>query len=414
MKPKVSIFLDQRRSKTNNTYPIKLRVYSPFSKTTKFYPIDKDMTETLFESVWQTERPRVQHQPLRQELQKLEIKGQEIADKLNPFTFEEFEKRMFNNYGTSGDVFHYYKMIIHKCHLEDRSGTAENYEQSMKSIESFTIARIGKLPKSLPFRDITPTWLMEYEKYMLKNDRSISTVGIYLRPLRAVFNLAKGEKTIDEEVYPFGKKKYQIPAARNIKKALNPDQLRILFEAKIESDEQTKARDFWFFSYASNGINIKDILQLRFENIYGNTIVLYRAKTANSTKTDRIPITIYLNDFHREIINKYGNIKKDKKQFIFPILNVKDTPIECHRKSKNFTKFINQSLKVLAKHLGLPTSISVMWARHSFASVAVNKGASMEMVGEALSHSNVKTTQNYFAGFEEAKKKEMSKNIMKF
>jgi hypothetical protein len=51
------------------------------------------------------------------------------------------------------------------------------------------------------------------------NGLSKSTIGIYLRPLRAIYNeaieagFAKGDKS-----YPFGRRKYQIPSGRNVKK----------------------------------------------------------------------------------------------------------------------------------------------------------------------------------------------------
>jgi site-specific recombinase XerD len=41
-------------------------------------------------------------------------------------------------------------------------------------------------------------------------------------------------------------------------------------------------------------------------------------------------------------------------------------------------------------------------------------GASMEFVSEALGHNNLKTTQNYFAGFPEKDKKVFMEKMMKF
>ena len=64
--------------------------------------------------------------------------------------------------------------------------------------------------------------------------------------------------------------------------------------------------------------------------------------------------------------------------------------------------------------VGLPEDISTYWARHSFATNAIRKGASMEFVGEALAHKNPKTTQNYFAGFDEEYKRKMMQKLIKF
>ena len=64
-------------------------------------------------------------------------------------------------------------------------------------------------------------FLKEYERYLLDQGKFISTVGIYLRPLRPIVNEAIAEGFISKEFYPFGKRRYQIPASRNVKKALS-------------------------------------------------------------------------------------------------------------------------------------------------------------------------------------------------
>ena len=41
-------------------------------------------------------------------------------------------------------------------------------------------------------------------------------------------------------------------------------------------------------------------------------------------------------------------------------------------------------------------------------------GASVEFISEALGHSNLKTTQNYLASFEDDKKKEVARALTAF
>jgi integrase/recombinase XerD len=50
-------------------------------------------------------------------------------------------------------------------------------------------------------------------------------------------------------------------------------------------------------------------------------------------------------------------------------------------------------------------------ARHSFATILQRSRASTEFISEALGHSNVKTTQNYLARFEDETKKETTKTL---
>jgi len=226
--------------------------------------------------------------------------------------------------------------------------------------------------------------------------------------LKAVFNKAIREKDIPSEIYPFGRDRYQIPAAIGVKKALSMQQLNTLYHAKPCTPEQEKAKDFWFFSFACNGMNIKDIALLKHENLTPDTLTYYRAKTINNPNIR--PIVIHINNISRAIIRKYGTGKK----YVFPIFNAEMNEFEKHRCIKNFTRVLNQGIKKLAIANDLPGEISTYWARHSFATVAINKGMSMEFVSEALSHSNIKTTQGYFAGFESKTKKEFSDKLAKW
>ena len=90
------------------------------------------------------------------------------------------------------------------------------------------------------------------------------------------------------------------------------------------------------------------------------------------------------------------------------------TPEQIKPKVKAFTRFINQHIKVLAEQNNLPSEISTYWARHTFATMSVNKGASLEFMREALGHSDLKTTQTYFAGFTNETKKQFAESLFDF
>ena len=95
-------------------------------------------------------------------------------------------------------------------------------------------------------------------------------------------------------------------------------------------------------------------------------------------------------------------------------MNENDDANEQHKKIKNFTRYINDHIKRLAVANKLPSDISFYYARHSFATNSLRKGASMEFISEALNHSDLSVTKNYFAGFEDEAKKEFANSIMNF
>ena len=75
--------------------------------------------------------------------------------------------------------------------------------------------------------EITPPYLRDYEQKLKAEGLSKTTIGFYLRPLRAIYNEAIEEGIAQKDKsYPFGKNRYQIPTSRNIKKALELDDVK--------------------------------------------------------------------------------------------------------------------------------------------------------------------------------------------
>lgn len=197
----------------------------------------------------------------------------------------------------------------------------------MNSIKNYLTSSDKRRSKKLLISDITVPFLKGYEKWMLGNDRSPNTVGIYLRPLKALYNKAILDNPIDPSLNPFGKGKYVIPKTTKVKKALNAEELNKLYSADLPvGSYQRKARDFWFFSYQNSGMNITDILRLKYGNITNDSISFYRTKTRGATKADMKPIILSNTDLNKEMIKLYGNSDTSKENYVFPILNHSMTP----------------------------------------------------------------------------------------
>lgn len=424
MDTQTSLYLDTRRAKLDNTYPVKIRLWHNGFKKAKLYPTKFTLTKQEFERVWETERPRNENKALRSELNQVLAHAEKIAVDLDPFSFDAFEKLLYRKAGVGKNVFWHFDQLIEYFNKHEQFGTASNYDLSKKSLVKFVNykAGIGDVdfdnPCALYFSEIDVEFLEDYEQWMQRTPisknkrqgRSITTISIYMRALRAVFNKAISSKDIPEEIYPFGNSKYIIPATANIKKALDIDQLITLYHSIPKTIEQEKAKDFFFLSYLASGMNIKDIAMLRFKNIEVNRFTFLRAKTITTKKKKLVPVVVTLNDGIRAIFEKYGSTETDPDNFVFPILSNGMSTKEQFIKVKNFTKFVNQHIKKLAEDNGLPGDISTYYARHSFATNAIRDGASIELLRESLGHNSSKTTQAYLAGFDDAAKIKMSIN----
>ena len=145
-----------------------------------------------------------------------------------------------------------------------------------------------------------------------------------------------------------------------------------------------------------------------------NEIEFLRSKTKNTTKQDIQKIKVILPQYSIDIINQYGNKERLNKNYIFPIISNSDTPKTAIEKIKAFTRFINKHFKKLAVKEGVNEEITTYWARHSFASQAMSKGASIELLKESLVHKNLATTESYLASFDTETKERLSKSLLDF
>jgi site-specific recombinase XerD len=231
---------------------------------------------------------------------------------------------------------------------------------------------------------------------MLATGKSVAYIAINLRNLKTIYNQAINAGLARQENYPF--KAFRIKAGNNIKKALTIDQLKVLKNYNAKTDAQQKALCFWLLSFYCNGINMIDICRLQNKNIIGDQIVFVRKKSENSTvssKTVRIAIIPEI----QQIIDKYGNSNKEPDDYIFNIL---PHGIDAKRERdivQSFTRNINKHMLAISTDLSFGVTLSTYFARHSFATYLKRSGISIEVISEALGHTNIETTQNYLDSF---------------
>ena len=412
----ISIYHETRRVKENGKFSVKIRVYNKHDnkKTVRYFATGIDLTEKEFETIWlnpENKNLRGTNKEIELKLRAIEKRANDEAQAMSVFDFSKFETKLFRKSTDKNNIKYYFNLAIEKNKNIDKIGTAESYRYTLNSLANFSELVNKCNIEKLTFNEITVEWLKAYEKFMINKGKSYTTIGIYTRTLRAVFNNAIEQNDISNDIYPFGKNKYKIPRTKKVKKALNSIQLKALYDSKVENNKEEEAKDFWFFSYACNGMNLKDIALLKYSDIDDNMFKYYRAKTFDKS-SEKTEITIYLTDFTAKIIEKYGN--ENKNGFVFEIISKEDDINTQYKKIKNFNRYINDHIKRIAKANNLPLDCSFYWARHSFATNSIRKGATMEFISEALNHSDLNVTKNYFAGFEDEAKKEFANSLLDF
>ncbi|QQL50010.1 tyrosine-type recombinase/integrase [Mucilaginibacter ginkgonis] len=409
-RPKISLWLDTRRKREDNIYPLRIQV---FYGRQKLFSVGKNLSESDFQNSYKTLKPKGEYlKTLKIELSALEAKANEVAESISHFTFEKFEELLFASTYLELNVIDRYQAYIDELIKTDQVGTASSYSCSINSIKSFYFEGKKNSGGIIPFDVITPSFLHKYEQWFTGKGKSRTSVGIYLRPLRKIFNVAIEDKIIDKELYPF--KKYKIPTGKNTKKAIETNDLKKLFELDLSHNVyQQKARAFWFFSYQCNGMNIRDISELQIKNFHGTYFSFLRHKTKNTTKEDPKPIIVPITNFVKEMIEQYGKLTAKPNDYVFPIFKAGMNALEKHRTNQNFVRFINQHMAKIAEQYKLNIKLGTMEARHTFTTMVTRKQG-LEFAQEALGHSTLSTTQNYWKGFENETKHEVADMLLNF
>lgn len=395
----VDIYLDSSRPLKNGKCSVKIKI--THNRKRKYIATGVELTVIEFEKVIQPpekgKRKTLEQKQIHSTILHHLNKAQQIIADLKVFTFDSFEQAFFDNRNITDSVSFAFDRYIELLRIENRIGTAESYNCAKNSLETFK--------KNLTFAEITPTLLRKYENWMTDQGKSITTVGIYLRSLRTIYN----QQNIDLSLYPFGenKGKYSIPTGRNIKKALTIEEVAKIFNHQLPAGTTIEmARDYWMFLYLSNGMNVKDFCLLKWSDIQGEMLTYIREKTKRKNEASYIKVSLKPETLH--IIKKWGQPSIAKDAYIFPHIKAGMTSEQQYKNIKQLTKTINKYMKQIAKELSIDKAITTYYARHSFATVLKRSGATTDMISELLGHSSVLVTKNYLDSFEDDKIKEQT------
>jgi integrase len=388
-KATVTPAIDRTHPRKDGTCSIYIRV--TFQRKKKEYPTGITMKPAAYDRIMKAQRRKQDELKQYSKIMAFFTKALDIIEALPVFTFAQFEDLYLSNTEAADTIKTGFERHIQELKDQKRIGSAVSYETAINSIEGFKAG--------LRYADITVNFLNKYEAAMLKEGKSKATIGIYLRSLRAIMNRAD----IDRKLYPFGNKKnkYAIPTGHNIKKALTLDEISRIFSYNAEAGTtKAMAKDYWIFIYLCNGLNVKDLCLLKWKNIDGDWLRYERAKTSRTKKDGKL-ISVSLKPEAKAIISRWGLPSLSPDTFIFPHLSKGMTPEREREIYQQLTKTINKYVKLIAKELKINKEVTTYFARHSFATILKNSGASTEFISEALGHSGTKTTQNYLAGFEQ-------------
>ena len=245
-------------------------------------------------------------------------------------------------------------------------------KRSTKENLMTTITVLQEFRPGLDFKDITYTFLKEFEVHLKEKGNSVNTIAKHLRQLRTLVNEAINQGYIPSDAYPF--RKYKIKQEKGRKEFLTPDELKRLENLDVDKKLRHVLDAFLFCCYT--GLRFSDFCQLspaNFIKVNGKRWLYF---TSIKTGVElRLPLHLLFEGKALAVLERYDIVTDFAK--IGP--------------NSEANKYLAQlaALARIRKHITYHT------ARHTCATLLVHQGVPITTVQKLLGHTSVRTTEVY-------------------
>ena len=328
------------------------------------------------------------------QLDDLEDKSWDISDshfKRKSFNYKQFVE-IFDYEDAGMCIGQFGEIYMNELYGQERAGTALYYRDVLRAVTKYA-------GRDVRFEEIDESWLREFESHQIKKGFKCNT---YMRGIRALFNKAIERRHIDFKIMPF--KSPINPYGYNFKhlsklkgknqksmriKTLSEKELGQVLHYEPSGIDKERAIDIWLFSYYNMGVNLKDLAILESRHVRDGIWYYKREKTGIGIKGK--PLIKEAQD----ILMKYDN-PNNKYVFDFILQDKYDKDelaIKC--RVRDVISNLRRRYQQISKELGLDGYFTFYTARHSAASLAVQKGGNIKSVSQLLDHASIQTTNNY-------------------
>lgn len=249
-------------------------------------------------------------------------------------------------------------------HSDRRESTKENLYTTITVLQEF---RPG-----LDFKDITYSFLKEFEVYLREKGNGINTVAKHLRQLRTLVNEAINQGYIHADAYPF--RKFKIKQEKGRHEFLTPDELKKLENLEVSDRKLRHVLDaFLFCCYV--GLRFSDFCQLKQSNfIKVNGKRWLHFKSIKTGIELRLPLHLLFEGKALSILDRY-----------------------CITEfaSLGSNSEVNKCLAQITMIARIKKHVTYHTARHTCATLLIHQGVPITTVQRLLGHTSVKTTEIY-------------------
>jgi integrase len=246
----------------------------------------------------------------------------------------------------------------------DRMSYAEMHERAVKKLRQYA----GK--EDIPFSSIGVSFLKGFEEWLEDQGQGVNSRRICLNCIRTTYLHAIDNDIISADRNPF--RKFKIRQEKHRPRPLTKEQFDTLREKAKGEPRMERAVDLFMLSFYLIGINFKDMLLLKKEDLVNGRIEYDRAKTKRH-------YSVLVEPEAMELIKKY----EGEKYLLHYMESKKKTSKDASRADihHDVISNVNKCLKDL--HGG---PISTYSARYSWATFAAQLDIPRDTIALALGH----------------------------
>lgn len=293
--------------------------------------------------------------------------------------------------GRTPDLLNFFNSYVGRLEREGRTGSAANYRMACRKFALFLGARRPSVAQ------LTREVVVEYETWLRQSGLSPNTISFYLRYLRAVYNIASMEINLHTRRDPF--LYVRINQIATIKRAISIQNLRRIVEMDLTGrhPRMQLARDLFMFSFFARGMSFVDMAYLRKSDVHDNTISYRRRKTGQW-------LTMAIEPCIQEIFDRYRN----SSQFLLPILQ----DDESYKNYRTQQRDLNRHISAIGRELGFEQPLTYYVARHTWATMARDSGAPIQVISAGMGHTSERTTNIYLAQLDHNRIDELNRQVI--
>lgn len=266
--------------------------------------------------------------------------------------------------------------------------------------------------RALPFDRVTPRFLKDYETHLLGLGNKPSTVNSNFRVIRTAFYAAIREGEFPQEKNPFFRFKLIAKNAPDRPK-LTAEQIAAIGAVDLGGTGPgaplvARVRDYFMFAFYGAGVRFSDVALMRRSNVTLTSGDGERTQATISyvmSKTGK-PTTVRLHPDAVPLVRAYmERSAPGADPYLFPMLDRYDvsTPEGLVKATDSQNVVANKYLKkAVAKAeadlgVAMPPKVTFHSSRHAWADLARKSGRDLHEIKNAMKHSGLSITEQYFA-----------------